>query len=866
MLSNKLPVRPLPKKDESIIGYLLRITEANGYESMNWLLEEFKLHRTNVRQNYVYGTTDLHIMAKTIEVDESLLNQMTFKPLEASSSLVGNYKVFGKTIRSFIIRPNAPKICPACLGEDGYCRRVWEIAVLTVCPKHCCRLLQECPGCGKAIKWNRKRVCQCDCGYDWRELKAEKLPDGELRLVYHFYELMGLAKAKDAAEMNLPDVLRNLDFMDLLNVLFTVTAQMRGRGDISGKTLCKLPNAELHQELVRATGLFEDFPFNFFRFLDSLKKVYSPKIRKDNPKANRFSTQRMTIFGGIIRTVFKGLSGSQFDFLRNAFDEYCAHEKLSNLGVELNRNDLKAVEFLTEHASLLEAKKTLESTNEVIREIINAGGLRAFSGRVPDGNTFWFINRKDLLIVKERLKDCVTAMKIRGILSVHHHHVDYLIRDGFLTEIPDLRIAPVFARVFSRRQAEGIYRMFEEAANSVKEQPLTAGKPRLSSSHTAFLLGRLGIDFGEMTRLVRDRVISPVGSSAGGKGLLSFEYDKAEIEAFCERRIGKLKAATLSVSETSRELNIKGQLVFSIIKKEILKEVERDRTFYLKTRIRREALDDFKKNYVLANIIARENHTTSRIITEKLSELGIEPVDNSSKTYCYVYRRTDVTGVTFVKNNRPEPELFSVAETARILNLETEDVLALSRNGVLKTYHLMEESKRYEEPYFTKTIMESFKKLELKSLNVVSRKSAARILGVGESAFYARYLKSGTLLPVKLEGESSCQLFSLDEIENLRHLEVEGIRAGEVAQILGVNTSCVNKMTLSGHLKPVSGPKIDGFQYNVYLRSEVKVLRGERTVFKKEQLKAGKSNRFGRPSGNRYSKRKVSDDSKTTCE
>ena len=52
---------------------------------------------------------------------------------------------------------------------------------------------------------------------------------------------------------------------------------------------------------------------------------------------------------------------------------------------------------------------------------------------------------------------------------------------------------------------------------------------------------------------------------------------------------------------------------------------------------------------------------------------------------------------------------------------------------------------------------------------------------------------------------------------------------------------------------PVSGPGVDGFQYNVYIRSEVEELKKKRQSFKEEQVKAGKSSRFGRVSGNRYS-------------
>lgn len=470
--------------------------------------------------------------------------------------------------------------------------------------------------------------------------------------------------------------------------------------------------------------------------------------------------------------------------------------------------------------------------------------------------------------MKERLKDCISAIEIQRILGVQNHHVDYLIREGFLTEIPDLRIAPVFARVFSRRQAEGVYRTFEKAAarRSKKRQALSADD-RLSSSRTAFLLGRLGIDFGELTRLVHARVIAPIGTAGGNKkGLLNFEYDKAEIEIFCEKRLAELKVGTLSVIEAARELSVDRELIKSLIKRNILQTVERDKAHFLKVRISRESVDEFLNNYVLSNVLATERRTMPKSINQILAELKIVPVDSSSGTHCYVYRKQDIKGISFSKTDaRPNTPVFTAQETAAELGPELEQLLTLVKNGVLMPYHRTENRmKKY--PVFTRAGIENFRKLGLKSLNVVSRGAAAGIMGIGITAFKARYVKTNRLKPVKLSGEGKRILYSLEDVENLRAAEAEGVRAGEAAEILGANISCVNKLTVSGHLNPVSGPNIDGFQYNVYRRSEVEALHSQRQAFKFDQIKAGKSARFGRVSGNRYSRRKTYESLKNTRE
>jgi hypothetical protein len=71
------------------------------------------------------------------------------------------------------------------------------------------------------------------------------------------------------------------------------------------------------------------------------------------------------------------------------------------------------------------------------------------------------------------------------------------------------------------------------------------------------------------------------------------------------------------------------------------------------------------------------------------------------------------------------------------------------------------------------------------------------------------------------------------------------------AGILKVSMSSIYRMTVSKELKPISGPLVDGYPVNLFLRSDVEELNGVRETFRTECVKVGKTTRFGRPSGNR---------------
>lgn len=58
-------------------------------------------------------------------------------------------------------------------------------------------------------------------------------------------------------------------------------------------------------------------------------------------------------------------------------------------------------------------------------------------------------------------------------------------------------------------------------------------------------------------------------------------------------------------------------------------------------------------------------------------------------------------------------------------------------------------------------------------------------------------------------------------------------------------------MVLSGELKPISGPHVDGYPVNLYLRADVEELKTTRDAFRAECVRVGKTIRYGKPSDNR---------------
>lgn len=128
----------IPHADESFIGYLLRLTEVNRYETLSWLLHLAQINYVGFKFPLTWnGSLDVSVLKRLTGVDETTLTSLLYVPMRSSErQLIADYLVFGNPVPHHMIRLKHPKICPACLRDSNYARIIWELAPVTVCPSH----------------------------------------------------------------------------------------------------------------------------------------------------------------------------------------------------------------------------------------------------------------------------------------------------------------------------------------------------------------------------------------------------------------------------------------------------------------------------------------------------------------------------------------------------------------------------------------------------------------------------------------------------------------------------------------------------------------------------------------------------------
>jgi hypothetical protein len=154
----RLVVRGTPRTGESLRGFVLRISEANGYRGMAPLLQLARLPYTFAsRSSALQGLADLfdglvkvddlHARSHCLRIERAVRHQNT--KLSVTDVNLAH-----------------PKICTICLKESGFARMSWDLRVVIACWRHGCYLLDHCSVCGRQLTWAREALTACPCGAD----------------------------------------------------------------------------------------------------------------------------------------------------------------------------------------------------------------------------------------------------------------------------------------------------------------------------------------------------------------------------------------------------------------------------------------------------------------------------------------------------------------------------------------------------------------------------------------------------------------------------------------------------------------------------------------------------------------------------
>ena len=172
---------PPPYSDESLAGYLLRLAERNYYPSPYWLLHLAGL-KGRVRLYFPVNKDQSSLLSQLIKIKESQLKAMAYGAF---------FQSYNQKLLIYPVTHCGRKLCPLCLSESVYCRRLWDCKLINTCPFHQCLLVDLCPQCHQQIPWSRGGVIQCPCGFDFRSCIPKAASSYQVNLALYLFAIEG---------------------------------------------------------------------------------------------------------------------------------------------------------------------------------------------------------------------------------------------------------------------------------------------------------------------------------------------------------------------------------------------------------------------------------------------------------------------------------------------------------------------------------------------------------------------------------------------------------------------------------------------------------------------------------------------------
>lgn len=157
-----LVVTPPPHHIESLLGYVLRVSTNNGYDTPWYLMKYAGLSQDQI----VTAGFPAEKFAAILGRNAAELEQISYCGISQDGK--PEFRILGHSLGQSLqynpLRLAKPSFCLQCAQEDGFLKAFWDLSFVVACPKHCCALVSKCPECGEALRWFRPGILKCKCG------------------------------------------------------------------------------------------------------------------------------------------------------------------------------------------------------------------------------------------------------------------------------------------------------------------------------------------------------------------------------------------------------------------------------------------------------------------------------------------------------------------------------------------------------------------------------------------------------------------------------------------------------------------------------------------------------------------------------
>jgi hypothetical protein len=293
---------PQPRPTESLMGYALRVSQANGFQTPWPLFVRAGLEQYEIRgSGFRYEK-----LAEICDCSLQRLGAIAYSRPESDREC----NLLNHPLIPADLDFESPRVCPQCVQRQGFIEAHWDLGFMIGCPVHSCFAVTSCPKCNLPVGWYRPALLRCRCGASLADAEPGPLPNREASLLEILRsKVLGLLPFCDfGSGLPIEDMYR-LELRGLLKLISVLMA-------CSSAAIDGTANRNKQCAVSVAADVLSDWPARFFLLLEMLgARTLSGRFE--------LRSQFAPLYNALLR------QGHNFhgntDFLRKAFLEFVSN-------------------------------------------------------------------------------------------------------------------------------------------------------------------------------------------------------------------------------------------------------------------------------------------------------------------------------------------------------------------------------------------------------------------------------------------------------------------------------------------------------------------------------------------------------------
>lgn len=590
------PVRPKPLLGESTLGYLHRVAKANGLGSSRQLFSSLR-----DRQQGAFDELCDRLILSPEE------RAFLFGPLPAHW---GHPKV-PLELGMADFNQTQGRWCPLCLREECTVPGQWTLKLACTCSKHGVWLQETCSRCGANLSWSdvAQSEGRCHCGASLSEPAVEEASDDVQALTSLLCgNLSGASRLTILWALSTPQVHRLVRYLGPF--------QASNRPAHPGQNL-GVHRITVARDLVAgAANLLADWPAQLHTKVAEIRAAAptSPSVRRT--------------FDPLYRVLYEALQETEFQFLRDAFEDYL---HVHWWGLVCKRNKRLHTKTVQDHPrlSLLQMAKAAQVPPSVVRHMVQAELVPSSSAVLTSGRHARSIHVSELPRIKNVAGGGLSLEETAQMLFLPKRRVRELILARLLTPLVSRQFnSEAAAWLIPRDEVDRLHIQGSRAAENTKGIVVRDVLKywRLREHEGVALIAALV-----------DGQLQTMGASQGSVPIGAAVLSAAEAKEW----LLKHRASTTrdySVDAAAKMLGIKQEVAYDLVRTGLLRSTTAG---VLGQRMSGADIELFQATYVSLADLAREGKRSPRALLAELSATPVcgPAVDGARQ---YFYRRSEI--------------------------------------------------------------------------------------------------------------------------------------------------------------------------------------------------------------------------------